>query len=69
MERLICDEMVAMSTAERQAFSRGISRAYAEVFPCFTEVLNSGGDIHDVLQKVSAQWDYTHDSLVVAGEL
>lgn len=50
--------MVArMSREEVDAYSKGLSHAYADVFKAFTKAFEDGEDIHDLGGRIRAQWD------------
>jgi hypothetical protein len=68
-DRLI-QAMATMDTAERRAYSTGISDTYAEVFAIFTEASRQGGaDLVTLLTRISASWDDVRNTQIVKGVL
>jgi hypothetical protein len=61
--------MKDMSTAERQAYSRGISLAYGAVFEAFSETAKQNGSRAEALEKIGQQWDAALAAQVVRGVL
>lgn len=58
-----------MTDDERDAYSRGLSRAYDNVFKAFTIAFEEGQDIHWLRERITAQWDAFRATPLVRGQL
>lgn len=58
-----------MSPEELDAYSIGLSDAYANVFLAFAIAFDLGQDIHDLRERISAQWNAVRATQAVRGAL
>lgn len=60
------EAMIArLSPQELNAYSAGLSHAYTDVFKAFTRGFADGQDIHELYERIRAQWDDVHATQIV----
>lgn len=53
-----------MNPAAKRGYAIGLSHAYADVFEALCAAMDQGQDLHDLSERISAQWDDVHATQV-----